>query len=125
MKILAIICNAVLFGFTCLVLVTDGPPQGTGYIVFSMLKLLVPFLSAVVLFRFSKNVIMKIVVGIFNFVLLGFVCWAIVSQYPHPEEEGVIAYTVLLVLTPILSLAALFRKAKGTACENELGADCK
>jgi hypothetical protein len=67
----------------------------------------------------------KTVAVICNIVLLGFACWAIMSQYPHPEEEGVVAYTVLVVLTPILSLLALFRKVKGTICKNEPGAYCK
>jgi hypothetical protein len=114
MKIGAIICNIVLFGFTCLVLVTDGPAQETAYVVFGLLLLLVPILNAVVLFRPAIGAVMKIVAGVCNIALLGFACWAIVSQYPHPEEEGVVAYTVLVVLTPILSLAVLFRKAKGT-----------
>jgi hypothetical protein len=109
MKILAIICNIILFGFTCLVIVTDGPAQGAGYVVFSFLLLLVPIISAVVLFRFSMSRMMKSVAVVCNIVLLGFAAWAIVSQYPHPEEEGVVAYTVLVVLTPILSIAALLR----------------
>jgi hypothetical protein len=40
-------------------------------------------------------------------------CWAVVDQYPHPEEDGVIAFTVLRVLTPILSLVVLFRYGAG------------
>lgn len=112
MKIMAIICNVVSFGFTCLVLVTDGPPQGAAYVVFSLLLLAVPILSVVVFLRFSRSIIMKTAAGIGNIVLLGFTCWAIVSQYPHPEEEGVVAYTVLLVLTPLLSLAALLKKKR-------------
>jgi hypothetical protein len=38
---------------------------------------------------------------------LVFICWAIVEQYPHPEEDGVVAYTLLAVLTPILGMAVL------------------
>jgi hypothetical protein len=52
---------------------------------------------------------MKIVAIICNIVFFGFVCWALVDQYPHPEEDGVIAFAVLMVLTPILSLVVLFR----------------
>jgi uncharacterized protein YhhL (DUF1145 family) len=49
-----------------------------------------------------------------NIVFFGFVCWALVDQYPHPEEDGVLTFTVLIVLTPILSLVVLFggRKRK-------------
>ena len=38
----------------------------------------------------------------------------LVSQYPHPEEGGVIAFAVLMVLTPILNLVVLYggRKRK-------------
>jgi hypothetical protein len=56
---------------------------------------------------------MKIVAVICNIVLLAFTCWAFVDQYPHPEEDGLIAFTVLMVLTPILSLAVLFRRGAG------------
>ena len=44
-----------------------------------------------------------------NVVLLGFVCWAIISQYPHPEEPGVLEYTILAILAPILSVVAIVR----------------
>ena len=97
MKIIAIIFNIVLFGFTCLVLVTDGLPQETTYVAFTLLTLLVPILNLMVLLRFSMSMIMKIVATILNIALLGVTCWAIVSQYPHPEEEGVVAFTVVLV----------------------------
>ncbi len=118
MRITAIICNVVLFAFTCLVIVTDGPARETVYVVFSFLLLVVPILSAVVLWRFSGSTIMKIATGVGNIVLLGFACWAIISQYPHPEEEGVVAYTVLVVLTPLLSLAALYCARKAIAGRN-------
>jgi len=51
------------------------------------------------------------VVCICNIVSFGFACWAIIDQYPHPDESGVIALEVLMVLTPILSVVALFRQA--------------
>ena len=47
--------------------------------------------------------------AICNLVLLGLVCWALIDQYPHPEEEGVIAFAVLTVLTPLPGAAVLFR----------------
>jgi hypothetical protein len=52
---------------------------------------------------------MKIVAIICNIVLLGFVCWALVDQYLHPKEDGVVAFAVLMGSTPILSLVALLR----------------
>ena len=51
MKIVAVICNIVLFGFTCLVLVVDGLPKGTSYIVFTLWSLLTLILSSVVISR--------------------------------------------------------------------------
>jgi hypothetical protein len=109
MKVAAIISNVILFGFTCLVIVTDGPAHETGYIIFSFLLLLVPVVNVLVFFRFFMSRILKIAAVVSNFVLLGFAVWAIVSQYPHPEEEGVVAYTILVVLTPIFSMVALSR----------------
>jgi hypothetical protein len=139
MKIVAVICNVVLFVFTCFVLVTDGISKEAAYIVFTLLLLLVPILSFVVIFRSgvsygwlgrhiegkaleeqrkvddlsSMSTIMKMVVTICNIVLLGFACWAIVSQYPHPEEDGVVVYTILVLLTPILSMVVLLRSGTG------------
>ena len=55
MKIVALICNIVLFGFTCLVLVTDGPPKEAGYIIVTLLSVLTPILSLVVLFRIGAS----------------------------------------------------------------------
>jgi len=112
MKIAAIVCNAVLFGFTCLVLATDGPPRGAPYIVLTLLLLLVPLFSSLVLLRFPGNTIMWFMALAGNIALLGFSLWAIVSQWPHPEEEGVVAYMILIVLAPLLSLAALFRAGR-------------
>jgi hypothetical protein len=135
MKIVAAICNVVWFGFTCLVLVTDGPPKGAGYIIATLLMLLTPLLTLVVLFRSgasdswmglrmkrealeeqrtienpsSMSTLMKNVAIICNIALLGFLCWALLSQPPHPEEEGFVAFVVVSVMTPILSVVAILR----------------
>ena len=53
-----------------------------------------------------------------NLLLIAFSCWAIVAQYPHPKEEGVIAaaslpvFTVLAVFTPIVSVVVLLGSTK-------------
>jgi hypothetical protein len=133
MKIVAAICNVVSFGFTCLVLVTDGPPREAVYIFFSLLHLLTPLLTLVVLshsgasdgwlgLRMKKNAleerrkidnpsststILKIGAIVCNVALLGFICWALVSQPPHPKEEGFVAFVLVSVLTPIVSLVAI------------------
>jgi len=116
-----------------LVLVTDGLPKEAGYILLSLLHLLTPLLTLVVLFRSgtsdgwlglllkrkaieeqvkvdspsSMSTAMSIVAIVWNIALLGFLCWALVSQPPHPEEEGFVAFVVISVLTPILSVVAI------------------
>ena len=135
MKISAIICNIILFLFTSLVLVTDGPPTETIYIVFTLWTFLTLILNTVVISRIGvgdgwlglnkkekvleeqkktdepsyKVTFLRIVAIICNIVFLGFHCWAFVDQYPHPEEDGFIAFVVLMVLTSILSLVVLIR----------------
>ena len=139
MKIVAAICNVIWFGFTCLVLVTDGLPKEAGYIFISLLHLLTPLLTLVVLFRSgasdgwmglrmkreafeeqrkidnpsSMSTLMKNVAIICNVALLGFICWALLSQPPHPEEEGFVAFVVVSVVTPILSVVAILRSGAG------------
>ena len=60
----------------------------------------------------SASTIMRVVATISNIVFLGFPCWVMVNEHPHPEEDGLIAFTVLMVLTPILTLVALFGSGK-------------
>ena len=109
MKIIAIICNLVLVGFTCFVIATDGFPREATHVVRALLVLLIPILSLLVISWSSVGTAMKIAAVICNAVLIGFVFWALVEQYPHPKESGFIAYVVLLMLTPILNVAALLR----------------
>ena len=133
MKILSIICNIVLVAFTCFVLITDGPAREASYIVFTLLLLLVPIMNIVLILRSRINnswstfnlrnkvpeaqgkidvpssiyPFMKITGVILNIVLTGFICWAIIDQYPHPKEPGVLVYTLLVVFTPIISLITI------------------
>ena len=119
MKITAIVLNIALFLFTCMVLVTDGPPQEASYIVFAVWSQLTLILTPVAISLlwpgsgWIRNVrtkdLMLFAAIILNIVNLGFVCWALVDQYPHPDEEGFIEYAVLLVLVPIVSLVVLYR----------------
>lgn len=133
MRLVALICNILLFGFMCLVLITDGFPREIVYIVFTLLTPLILILNALVIFRsgmshgwlgfqmkkrtleelmkidqlFSTNAVIKIITIISNFILLGVSCWAFVSQYPHPKEEGFIVFTLLVFLTPVISIYAV------------------
>jgi formate hydrogenlyase subunit 3/multisubunit Na+/H+ antiporter MnhD subunit len=148
MKIMAILCNIVLFLFICLVLVTDGLPKETVYIVSTLWTFLTLILNSVVISRIGARdgwlrlhrkrnaseeqkktddlsptgTIMRIVAIICNIVFLGFHYWAFVDQYPHPKEDGFIAFVVLMMLTPILSLMVLFRSGQwlvGSSHEKE------
>jgi hypothetical protein len=56
---------------------------------------------------------MKVIAITFNIVFFGFVCRAIIDQYPHPKEEGIIAFTILMVLTPVLNLVVLLISTVG------------
>ena len=139
MKTAAIICSVVLFAFTCMVLVTDGLPTDSTYIVFNMWLLLTLILNVVVISRIGANdgrlwlqtpstvaggqgdaagsspasAFGRVVAAICNVVLLGFTGWAYVDQHPHPDEPGFTAFTVLMALTPILSLLVLLRGGAG------------
>ena len=114
MTIVAVVCNVVLFLFTCFVLWTEGSSKGGGYIVLTVLLLLIPILSSAVILRIGASDRWlgshgKTVAAIGNIALLGFVIWAVASTYPHPEEPGVIPFTVICVLTPILNLLVVLR----------------
>ena len=50
--------------------------------------------------------------AIANLVLLVCVVAAIVAQYPHPKEEGVVAFALLTLATPIVSAVTLLRRAR-------------
>ena len=134
MRVAAVICNIVLFAFICLVLAVDGLPTEASYIVFTVWALMTLILSPAVISRrgasdgwlgllmkgkaseqqekvdgpSSTSTTMRTVAIICNVVFLAYFCWAFVDQYPHPEEEGFIPFAVLMVLTPILNLVALF-----------------
>ncbi len=108
MKLLTALCNAVLFLFTLLVLAVDGPPTKAPYIVFTAIVVMTPLVTLFALFREGFGRVRKLA-ALGNAVLLGLFCWAFVDQYPHPAEEGFVAYVVLMVATPILSVVALSR----------------
>jgi hypothetical protein len=108
-KTLTVLCNIVLLGFTGLVLVTDGLPKEVPYIVFTMLLLLGPVFTVFVIVRSrtGDGTALWRAAATCNVILLGFIGWAIVDQYPHPDEEGFIEYVVLVVFTPLLNAAVL------------------
>lgn len=113
MKPLALVCNVVSFLFTLLVIAGDGPATKTVYIVLMLLLLLIPILTLLALgrpqtFRARATAVLRFA-ALGNLVLLGFVCWALVDQHPHPNEPGFLPYAALMILTPILSAIVLLR----------------
>ena len=109
MKIVAVICNIVLWGFFCMVMLTDGLPQGAD-ILLSLVPFLMPILNVLVIRLLpSPSRILKVVALVGNIVWLGLAGWLIMERYPsHPEEEGLTAYVVLMALTPLLSAVAIY-----------------
>jgi len=114
MKTLTVLCNLVLFGFTCLVLVTDGTPTQAVYAFLGLLLLLVPIFTVAAILRSTRKPSWGLPGIIGNIVLLAFGCWAFVDQYPHPDEEGFVAYVVLMALTPVLSVVWFLRTGHGS-----------
>jgi hypothetical protein len=134
MRLVAVVCNVLLLGIGCIVLSGDGPPRGAEDITFVTWSVATHLLSASVIWRAavrngwlnfhvdrnaltvtgkpgdrsrsSRNV--EIVTVVANVVLFGLVCWHLADQYGHPDEPGVLVIATLLVLTPILSVGALF-----------------
>jgi hypothetical protein len=109
MKTLAVLCNVVLFTFTGFVLATDGAPTKPAYIILGLVLLMTPIVTVFALERHTAGDGARRAAVACNVVLLAFVCWALVDQYPHPREAGFIEYVIAVVLTPLVSAAALLR----------------
>jgi len=123
MRTAALVCNVVLLAITGLIILTEGLPREGRYLVLTLLMLLIPLLSLVVLVRQraapprpsaenagpSANTLANRAAVMGNLLLFGASCWAAVAQYPYPEGNSVIPFAVLAVCTPILSLLALLR----------------
>jgi hypothetical protein len=115
MKLLTVLCNVVLVGFTALVVAGEGLSRELAYSVFTLLLVLVPIFTIYVVARgeAARKPAIARVAAVCNLVLFGMVCWSIVDQYPHPAEPGVIPYVVLAVLTPVLNAVVLLRGNRG------------
>ncbi len=115
MRIVTAICNAVFWGFLCMVIVTDGLPKGTG-IIWSLVPFLMPMLNVAVIRVLSfpsRN--LKLVALAGNIVWLGLAGWRIAHELPsHPEEEGLLEFVVLLALTPLLSMVAIYASLRAS-----------
>jgi hypothetical protein len=115
MKTVAILCNVVLAALTSMILATEGLPGRPVYLGFTLLMILAPVMAVFAMTRrpsgAGRGASMTAAAG--NLVLVGFVCWAMVAQYPYPEGAGVVPYAVLALAAPVLSLAVLARSIGG------------
>jgi hypothetical protein len=100
---------------------TEGVPREPRYLVLTLLMLLVPMFSGIVLLLQRRGLqglsatddesstarLAGSGAVLSNVVLLGASGWAAVAQYPDAEGNSVIPFAVLAVCTPILTLMAL------------------
>ncbi len=113
MKKLTIVCNIAVAAFTALVLATDGASRQPAYVFLTVLMFVVPAATALAITRRGAGGPLRRsgigrAAALANILLLGFTCWAILDQYPHPAEPGFFEYVALVLFTPVLSLVALF-----------------
>jgi hypothetical protein len=115
MKIVAVICNVIYWGFLCMLMATDGLPRGAD-ILYSLLPFVMPIFNVVIMrFLPSPGRAVNLVAMVGNIIWLVLACWLIIDRYPsHPKEEGLLAYVVLLALTPLLSMVALYPRLRAT-----------
>jgi hypothetical protein len=116
MKTLAVLCNVVLAAITCAIVATEGLPAKPVFLAFTLLMMLVPAVAVAAIRwrpaagrRSPGSVATLGIAAVGCLVLLGFVCWALVSQYPYPEGASMIPLGALALLTPALSLVVLRR----------------
>lgn len=116
----AVICNVLVFAVTGIIVLTEGVPKKPHYLVLTLLMLLVPAQSTVVLLRkagahrakspgddgSSAKTLGEREAVLCNAVLGGASCWAAVAQYLYAEGSGVIPFAVLVVGTPLVTLLA-------------------
>ena len=109
MKNAAVICNVLLWVFFCMVLVTDGFPRGSE-IPLGLFTFLMPIFN-VLLVRIlaSPSRAVRVVAIASNLLWLGIIGWLMLERLPsHPEEGGLLAYVLLMVLTPTVSAVAIY-----------------
>lgn len=133
MKIVAVVCNVVLLAITGLIVMTEGIPRETLYLILTLLPLSVPVLNLVALLRgrttnqkqgslenpLSGGTLLNRAAVLCNLVLLAFTGWAAVAQYPYREGSGVIPFALLMMFTPIISVAALLRGGRDKGAEQQ------
>lgn len=113
MRVAAVVCNLLLCASVGLLVVNEGMPSQTAYMLFTLLALIVPILSAAVILRRGsgpsrQRSFLDWATGVLNVLLLALTVWAVISQYPYPEGNSVLLFALLMLVAPILSLVVLF-----------------
>jgi hypothetical protein len=146
MKITAMISNLILFGFVCLSLVEDGPPVGTLFFIFTLWWMMTLVFNSIVICQigtgnslldndrkrrgfdaFMKErglptgfTIMRGAGIVLNSLYFVFSCWAVAGRFSNKKEDVMLAFDILMLLNPILSLFVLMRsKPAGFSGKNE------
>ncbi len=117
MRLAAVVLNVLLLAFFCIVLVVDGFPKELSYIAYTLFFLLTLVFNVVVISRDAvrrTSVVVRNVAILCNVVFLIRSVWAFVQQYPHPKEDGFVAFVVLVATTPIFSMFVLVRSRAGS-----------
>ncbi len=115
MKTVAVVCNILFWVFLCMVLVTDGPPEGSGILI-SLATFLLPIFNVLVIrFLSSPGHTLLLAAFILNILWIALAGWMIASRYPsHPAEEGVLEFVVITAVTPLVTAVAIFLRLKGS-----------
>jgi hypothetical protein len=137
MKLITLLCNVIFFLFLILVVITDGVPKETFYVVFTLLSFLIPVFNVAVILTCCKNMKwfvfsgfkqslyqtgtteqrvnmstgLKIAAIVLNILWFVKTIWIYVKEYPHPNEPGFALFAVLMLFTPVLSIV-LFSLSK-------------
>lgn len=122
MKTTAVFLNVVLFAVTGSSVLTEGIPKAAIFWIFTLLALLVPVLNLTVHLGFGvarraggtrdHHILAEafnVVAIICNLGLAAFSVYAAIAQYPYREGNSVIPFALLLIITPIVSLAVISR----------------
>ncbi len=120
MRVAALLLNTCLSLFTLVVLVTDGLPLDAYSVVLTVLLLLVPIISVLLLrapplANGVRSAAARISACLLNAVLLAAAAWASITRLPsHPSEPGLIPFVSLTLAAPLATLIVLLR-ASGPA----------
>lgn len=128
MKFISVFLNVAMFTFTSFVLVEEGFSKEAGYILLTLLLLIVPVLNLVMILRgggeeewadfrmkkintgqlkSSDADFVKIAIMIINIFMIGYSFWAIIRQGPRQTDNGLLSYIIIILSAPVFTLVYL------------------